>query len=164
MTPAVPARDVWSDLVGGLLDARIDPATARFDAELSAGLADGSLTEDAAHRLRYWQRASVRALADHARTVLPIALGALEAARHEAERDVTEAADVLGEPAPVPEPGPAEQQVEPTVDVSAVEAVRRASAPQPPETSTLDLRPRMLVAGLTTAYASPAPVRPDRAS
>ena len=188
MTPAVPARDVWSDLVGGLLDARVDPATARFDAELSAGLADGSLTEDAAHRLRFWQRASVRALADHARTVLPVALGALEAARHEAERDATEAADVLGEPVPTPVPELAEQhvepeqqvpesaeqqaepeqhveperQAEPTLDVSAVAAARRASAPQPPETSTLDLRPRLLVAGLTTV--NPAPARPDRAS
>ena len=116
MTPAVPARDVWSDLVGGLLDARTDPATARFDAELAAGLADGSLTEDAAHRLRFWQRASVRSLADHARTVLPVALGALEAARHEAESDVAEAADVLGEPEPAPagqHPEPPSQQPEP---------------------------------------------------
>jgi hypothetical protein len=40
-----------------------------------------------------------------------------------------------------------------------LEAARRASAPQPPETSTLDVRrPRLLVAGLTTAP------RPDRAS
>ena len=162
MTPVGPARDVWSDLVGGLLDARTDLATARFDAELSAGLADGSLSEQAAHRLRFWQRASVRSLADHARTVLPVALGALEAARHEAERDVVAAAAVLGEPDPVPaaqQPEPASPQPEPTVDVSAVEAARRACAPQPPETRTLDVRPRLLVAGLTTA-----PVRPDHAS
>ena len=45
------------------------------------------------------------------------------------------------------------------VDVSGVAAARRASAPQSPESSTLDLRPRMLVAGLTTA-----PARPDHAS
>jgi hypothetical protein len=154
-------------LVGGLLDARSDPATARFDAELAAGLADGSLTDETAHRLRFWQRASVRSLADHARTVLPVALGALEAARQDAEGYVAESAALLDEPRPGAEPPaePAEPEPDRTVDVSALEAVRRASAPQPPETSTLDVRrPRLLVAGLTTAHVSSTPVSPDHAS
>ncbi len=72
-------------MVGGLIDARTDPATARFDAELATAEASGAVSPEAAHRLRFWQRASVRALADHARTVLPIALGALDAARRDAE-------------------------------------------------------------------------------
>jgi hypothetical protein len=174
VTTGGPARDVWSDLVAGLLDARSDPATARFDAELTAGLADGSLTDEAAHRLRFWQRASVRLLADHARTVLPVALGALEAARNDAERYVEEAAALLDEPREGAEPSPegvepsrepAEPQQARTVDVGAVEAARRASAPQPPETSTLDVRrPRLLVAGLTTAPVRSTPASPDRAS
>ncbi len=186
MRPDGIGRDVWYDLVGGLLDARDDPATARFDAELAAGLADGTLTQDAAHRLRFWQRASVRSLADHARTVVPVALGALAAARHEAERYAEEAAAALGEAEPVraepalppdgleqpeqpeqpagpPDPwhptGP-EPGVEPAspvlVDLGALEAARRASAPDPPRPSTLEgRRPRLLVAGLTTAPGSP---------
>ena len=166
MTPAVPARDVWSDLVGGLLDARTDPATARFDAELAAGLADGSLTEDAAHRLRFWQRASIRSLADHARTVLPVALGALEAARHEAERDVAEAADVLGEPEPAPcsSREPAEQQ--PVPDGRRQRRRGRparlspaAAGNQHPGRATAPARRRP-----HDRTRQPAPVRPDRAS
>ena len=39
----------------------------------------------------------MRLLADHARTVLPVALGALDAARTEAERYADEAAGVLGD-------------------------------------------------------------------
>jgi hypothetical protein len=184
-------RDVWYDLVGGLLDARDDPATARFDAELAAGLADGTLTEDAAHRLRFWQRASVRSLADHARTVVPVALGALAAARREAERYADEAAAALSEAQPAgqpeqpvdqahdeseqpeqppgppdpwhptdPEPGPGPESPVTLVDLGALEAARRASAPDPPRPSTLEgRRPRLLVAGLTTA-----PVGPDRTS
>jgi hypothetical protein len=171
VTPVGPARDVWAELVGGLLDARSDPATARFDAELTAALADGSLTDEAAHRLRFWQRASVRSLADHARTVLPVALGALDAARQDAERYVAEAAALLDEPREDPEPPlepaeppsePAERPTDWTVDVGALEAARRASASQPLETSTLDVRrPRLLVAGLTTAHVSSTPASPD---
>ena len=182
-------RDVWYDLVGGLLDARDDPATARFDAELAAGLADGTLTPDAAHRLRFWQRASVRSLADHARTVVPVALGALAAARHEAERQAEEAAAVLSEAEPArsgpaadqsldqpdqpgnpepsagppdpwhptgPEPGAGTASPADLVDLGALEAARRASAPEPPRPSTLEgRRPRLLVAGLTTAPGGP---------
>jgi hypothetical protein len=197
VTPDGIGRDVWYDLVGGLLDARDDPATARFDAELAAGLADGTLTEDAAHRLRYWQRASVRSFADHARTVVPVALGALAAARHEAERYADEAAAVLrdaqqveqagqpeqpepsaepdhdeaerpdrpaGPPDPWhptgPEPGAGPEPRVALVDLGALEAARRASAPEPPRPTTLEVRrPRLLVAGLTTA-----PVGPDRTS
>src|SRR5688572_13063672 len=76
------ARHVaYADLVGGLLDARVDPATEHFDAELSAALTAGTVTAEAARTLRYWQRASVRGLVEHARSVLPPALSALEAAR-----------------------------------------------------------------------------------
>ena len=191
MTPDGTGRDVWYDLVGGLLDARDDPATARFDAELAAGLAAGTLTEDAAHRLRFWQRASVRSFADHARTVVPVALGALAAARREAQRYADEAATALGEaeragpaeqpadqgqdapeqpeqpagpPDPWhpsgPEPGAGPESPVTVVDLGALEAARRASAPDPPRPSTLEgRRPRLLVAGLTTA-----PVGPDRTS
>jgi hypothetical protein len=83
------ARHVaYADLVGGLLDARLDPATERFDAELAAAVAAGTVTGDAARTLRFWQRASVRGLVDHARHVLPPALAALDAARDESQETV----------------------------------------------------------------------------
>ena len=83
------ARHVaYADLVGGLLDARVDPATEHFDAELSAALAAGTVTAEAARTLRFWQRASVRGLVEHARNVLPPALSSLEAAREESKQTV----------------------------------------------------------------------------
>jgi hypothetical protein len=83
------ARHVaYADLVGGLLDARVDPATEHFDAELSAALAAGTLTAETARTLRFWQRASIRGLVEHARNVLPPALSALEAAREESKETV----------------------------------------------------------------------------
>jgi hypothetical protein len=69
--------------VAGLLEARIDPVTERFDAELAAAVDAGTVSPEAARTLRFWQRASLRALVDHGRSVLPPALGALEAARQE---------------------------------------------------------------------------------
>jgi hypothetical protein len=73
----------YAGLVAGLLEARIDPVTERFDAELAAAVDAGTVTPEAARTLRFWQRASLRALVDHGRSVLPPALGALEAARQE---------------------------------------------------------------------------------
>jgi hypothetical protein len=146
-------RDVWSDLVGGLLDARTDPATARFDAELAAAVAGGALTDEAAHRLRFWQRASVRALADHVSSVLPVALGALAAARKDAERYADEAAATLAAAA---EPALADMD-EAGVDVQ-VDLTRRASTRGTTEPRTLEAdHPRLLVAELMTAK-----VRTDR--
>ena len=151
-------RDVWTDLVGGLIDARADPATARFDAELTDAVAAGALPEDTATRLRFWQRASVRAVADHARTVLPVALGALDAARHEAEEDAEVAAATL-EAASAARAAAAEPAEDTGVPVrpDEVDLLRRASAPEPARPSTLEGdRPRQLVAGLVTALEHPA--------
>lgn len=149
-------RDVWTDLVGGLVDARTDPATARFDAELAAALADGSLAEDVAHRLRFWQRASVRVLVDHVMTVLPVAVGALDAARRDADAYAEGAAATLAAATPAPttsDGGPVE--LDPALVEQAVpdeEAVRRASTSERGRPSTLEeVRPRLLVAELVTA-------------
>ena len=104
------ARQVaYADLVGGLLDARQDPATERFDAELSAAIAAGSVTPGAARTLRYWQRAGIRGLVEHARHVLPPALVALEAARDESSETVAAeqqswAAATAGTPGEAAEP------------------------------------------------------------
>ena len=151
-------RDVWTDLVGGLIDARADPATARFDAELADAVAAGALPEETATRLRFWQRASVRAVADHARTVLPVALGALEAARREAHEDAEVAAATLeaATAARAAAAGSAEHTGVP-VRPDEVDLLRRASTPEPARPRTLEGdRPRQLVAGLVTALEHPA--------
>jgi hypothetical protein len=151
-------RDVWTDLVGGLIDARADPATARFDAELADAVTAGALSEETAGRLKFWQRASVRAVADHARTVLPVALGALDAARREAEEDVEVAAATL-EAATVARAAaadPAEDTVVP-VQPDEVDLLRRASTREHVRPSTLDEdHPRQLVAGLVSALEHPS--------
>jgi hypothetical protein len=179
MSTQQTGRDVWADLVGGLLDARVDPASARFDADLTAAVAAGAVTPESAHRLRFWQRASVRALADHARSVLPVALGALEAARREAEVYADEAAAALAAAEP-PEPHESPEPPEPAASpanlpepaasaadlpepaspdvVTLPDSTRRASTPQPSGPRTLEEpRARLLVADLTIAT-----VRPDR--
>ena len=151
-------RDVWTDLVGGLIDARADAATARFDAELADAVATGALPEEIATRLRFWQRASVRAVADHARTVLPVALGALEAARREATEDV-EVAEATLEAATAARAAAAEpaEDTGGPVRPDEVDLLRRASTPEPARPSTLEGdRPRQLVAGLVTALEHPA--------
>jgi len=101
---------IHAELVAGLVDARDDPATARFDAELDSALARGTITADTAHRLRFWQRASVRLLADHARSVLPAALSALDSSQRETRQAVDDMAGTLG-----PQAEPAE--VDPSADV-----------------------------------------------
>jgi hypothetical protein len=151
-------RDVWTDLVGGLIDARADPATARFDAELADAVAAGALPEETATRLRFWQRASVRAVADHARSVLPVALGALDAARREAQEDAEVAAATL-EAATAARAAAAEPAEDTGVPMrpDEVDLLRRASTPEPVRPSTLEGdRPRQLVAGLVTALEHPA--------
>jgi hypothetical protein len=86
---------VYADLVAGLLDARDDVATARFDAELEHAVATGAITAGSARRQRFRQRASIRGLADHTKSVLPTALSALDASRAEAEAALTALADTL---------------------------------------------------------------------
>ena len=88
MTSEAARSVAYADLVGGLLDARADPATERFDAELAAAVAAGTLGEATARSLRFWQRASLRGLVEHARNVLPPALAALDAAREESKETV----------------------------------------------------------------------------
>lgn len=155
-------RKVYADLVDGLLDARDDPATARFDAELDAAVANGAMTSATARRLRFWQRASLRALADHTRAVLPTALGALDASRREARATVDELAATLG-PAEPAEPAAPAEGVRPTAPRPQTspplgdtpEPASAAGAPPPP---TLEPgRNRLFVADLVTAVPKSDP-------
>jgi len=86
MTTEGSRHVAYADIVGGLLDARLDPATRCFDAELATALAAGAVTVEAARSLRFWQRASVRGLVEHARCVLPPALAALDGSWRESQQ------------------------------------------------------------------------------
>lgn len=110
------------DVVAGLLDARHDPATERFDAELAAAEAEGRIDPRTSRLLRWWQRESLRALVDHARLTVPAALAALDAARAAAEQATDQSAEAWG----------------------------RAEAPAADTPATIDLesRRRQFVAGL----------------
>src|SRR5881409_3502082 len=46
----------YAELVSGLLEARHDAASARFDVEVAAAEADGRIDERTARVLRWWQR------------------------------------------------------------------------------------------------------------
>lgn len=162
-----PGTRAYSDLVGGLLDARDDPATARFDAELAQAVDRGDVSADTARRLKFWQRASLRALTDHTRAVLPTALGALEASRREARQNATTDAELLDqevEPAAEPDPGsdpadaehepeaPPETPAAPPAEVDLRDTPGAASTAPAPGPSSLGGRAhRMIIAGLVPA-------------
>ena len=123
----------YSDLVAAIVGARRDPATERFDRELAAAEAAGSLDAATARTLRWWQRETVRAVEDHLAAVLPLVLARIDDAESDAVATVAASADswvaasgattaaprhrddrpdgpggVLHEPPPIPPgPGPA---------------------------------------------------------
>lgn len=131
-------EQVYAELVSGLLDARADPATERFDSELDAAVSRGEVTADTAYQLRLWQRASLRGVVDHTRSVLPAALIALETSRRDAEAAMV------------------------TVDSSVTGAGTGGESPAQPPSIDLDPpRRRMLVAGLVST-APPTPRTPKR--
>jgi hypothetical protein len=167
------ARHVaYADLVGGLLDARVDPATEHFDAELSAALAAGTVTAEAARTLRYWQRASVRGLVEHARNVLPPALSALEAAREESKETVAaeqrswtaatggtarDLAEQAKQRDPIDQADPSDA-TDPTVSNDALDETDETAPSVTPSVQTsINLtdhrRSRLIVAGLMSSLA-----------
>jgi hypothetical protein len=97
-------------------------------------------------------------VADHARTVLPVALGAIDAARREAQEDVEMAAATLDAATAVRAAAaePADDIVVPE-QPDEVDLLRRASTREYTRPSTLEGdHPRQLVAGLVTALEHPA--------
>lgn len=153
-TGQTPHQRVLADLVSGLLDGRDDPATARFDDELEHAVELGSVSPESAHRLRYWQRAAVRSLAEHVRTAVPGVLGLLAQLDDEARVSVEQLDATLGadpQQPPVDEPD--------VVDLREVDDTPSAASPPPaPTTSTLESRARLILADLVTA---PAQTRPE---
>lgn len=147
--PGSARHQVYVDLVAGLIDAREDPASARFDDELDRAVAAGTVTAETARRLRFWQRASVRAMADHVRSVIPTAIGALDASRREAHTVAQQMAETLGAD-PQQQPDGMEVGLDPA-DIST-DTPSPASSPMAPGASTLGTRGnRLIVADLVTA-------------
>lgn len=155
MTGQTARESAYAELVAGLVDARDDVATQRFDAELAAAAADGRVDPATARTLRWWQRASVRAVSDHTRNALPPVLAALDRAHDIAVEDVADAQRALDDAMMAAFPA-----VTPAADTEAIAA---AAAPAPggadgPTTAPeapVDLTTpevtsrRLLVAGLT---------------
>lgn len=79
-------RPAYSEVLAALLALRPDPATRRFDALLSALLAEDRIDPAAARELRWWQRESVRSVGDYLGDTAPALLVALESSRQTAEQ------------------------------------------------------------------------------
>jgi hypothetical protein len=71
-----------------LFAVRRDDATARFDAELAAAVADGRVDDETARTLRWWQRESVRAARSYLADLLPGVLHADDAAQRKSRAHV----------------------------------------------------------------------------
>lgn len=160
--PDLPGAEVVAALIDPLLDARTQPAAEAFDRLILGAVTAGSLDQELARQLRFWQRASVLELTDHIRTVLPtvlpVALAAVTASAAEAEAAATaaEAAwETTSEPVEAQVDGPDAEPL-PEVVVSAPDEDRLNTEPpgddteSAPAASTTHLRRRMFVAGLTS--------------
>ena len=161
---------VYADLVSGLLGVRVDPATTRFDAELDTAVEAGQVSAEVAQELRFWQRASLHALSDHIRTVVPVALGALEASRREAEAYLDELLDRVAsaeearqESADVPADAPRDDEPDDSrqAPVQLVPVLPQNPAAEqetvvvlPPPINLEGQRSRLIVAGLVSTTSA----------
>lgn len=76
---AEPGRlAAYTDLIGAVLDLRAPEPTQTFDAALADAVGAGRLAPELARELRWLQRQTERAIVEHAATVLPPALVALQ--------------------------------------------------------------------------------------
>ena len=149
MTSKRSRETAYADLVAGLLDVRTDAASTRFDAEIAAAEEEGRIDAQTAKVLRWWQRESIRGLVEHARTVVPATLMALEqssvGAGAEAEASSRSWARAVGDDLATPSgTSAAAAQTSPVVDLTA-------AIVEP--TDLGERRRRMLVAGLTRVHS-----------
>jgi hypothetical protein len=89
--PAVRALAI-AQALEALFAARHDDATARFDAELTAAIAEGRIDDETARTLRWWQRESVRGARSYLADLLPGVLHADDAAQRKSRAQVDLAA------------------------------------------------------------------------
>lgn len=102
MTTDAGRLAAYADLVAAVLDLR--PATTReaFDKAIVDGLSSGTITDDLAKQLRWLQRQNERAMVEHAESVLPPALVALDRSAADATSPVSSVLQAAS-----PEPAPA---------------------------------------------------------
>jgi len=79
--------DRYRALVSALLEVRPDHVGCYFDEALDAALAANRVDVHLARTLRWWQRASVRAVEDFVAQIMPTVMAALDDADIAAERD-----------------------------------------------------------------------------
>ncbi len=154
------SREVaYADLVAGLLDLRSDPATERFDAELAAAEEDGRIDPQTAKVLRWWQRESLRTMVEHASSVVPPTMLALERAASGSEREVEVSAQSWARAGHHSDDSDAATSADTAADTSADTASGLDAGLEgedesdhsdvPPPTDLSEHRRRLLVAGLT---------------
>lgn len=68
----------YADLVAAVIDLRSPMTREAFDGALADAVASGALSDDLARQLRWLQRQNERAMVEHAESVLPPALVALD--------------------------------------------------------------------------------------
>ena len=152
------ARAAYAELILALVDARADPATVRFDHELSSAIAAGRIEPEFARTLRWWQRESVRGVRDHLADVLPPLLESLETAAAQATNNVQSAETMWRD---------ALAQAVPAAETATSASAERATEPSQADASRprvlnlpidlTDHRRRMVVAGLVSANGATAP-------
>lgn len=75
----------YADLVAAVLDLRSSAAREAFDEALATARDSGEIADDLARQLRWLQRQSERALVEHAESVLPAAMVALDQSATDAQ-------------------------------------------------------------------------------
>jgi hypothetical protein len=132
----------YADLVAAVLDLRPSTTREAFDTAIVDGLHAGTITDDLARQLRWLQRQNERAMVEHAESVLPPALVALD-------RSAADAAPPLSRAVPAAGPEPSagtEAAIDPLID-PVTSDLDDLPDDEPAAVVNLQAR-RLLVAGL----------------
>ncbi len=136
----------YADLVAAVLDLRSPEASNAFDAELSAAVDAGTLPADLGRQLRWLQRQSERAVVEHAETVLPPALVALQRSITSSDSAAAHPVEPANPAYPAGPAGPVDAQ-RPPDDGDELDDVDGAEDSEAAPVVQLQAR-RLLVAGL----------------
>ncbi len=154
---AEPGRvAAYADLVAAVLDLRSPGPRQAFDAALTEAVAAGTVSDELARQLRWLQRASERAIVEHAEAVLPPALDALQTNVSEAPAPSALAPLAAASPPPQPAmPIPSPDHASDHASDPVGDAVGNERSAEPEEVDEPEAAPvvqlqarRLLVAGL----------------
>lgn len=137
MSTDVGRQAAYADLVAAVLDLRSPATRDAFDEAVIGAQQTGAITEELARQLRWLQRQNERAMVEHAESVLPPALVALD--RSAADVAPTLATILSAPPQATPDTAAGKG---PTADPSD-----DSTLDEPPAVVNLQAR-RLLVAGL----------------